>query len=74
MPIYMCLSVKYVKGENWSKHSKELVLGQNKVLVMVNKCVKFYEISFSSTEITAMIKFVHDDNHKGKHIGSQGSR
>ena len=43
-------------------HDRVMSLGQIVALVMVNKGVKFHNISFSNKEVMTKVKVFHDDN------------
>ena len=42
-------------------HGRVMALGQIVALVMVNKCVKFHNISFSNKEVMNKVKVFHDN-------------
>ena len=48
-----CMSVK---GHNFvNKHCRVMILSQSVALMMVNKCMKFHEICFSTFKVKAKV-------------------
>jgi len=43
-----------------------MCLGQIVALMMVNKCMKFQEICFSTFKVIAKVKVCHDDNNNNE--------